>query len=54
MADASEISARARYVRNTVEPDPDMPTIDEVRALLDEPLESEVPVEPIPADPVDE
>jgi hypothetical protein len=25
-----------------------MPTIDEVRALLDEPLESEIPVEPIP------
>ena len=54
MADASEISARARYVRNTVEPDPNMPTIDEVRALLDEPLESEVPVEPIPEDPIDE
>lgn len=54
MADASEVSARARYVRNTVEPDPNMPTIDEVRALLDEPLESEVPVEPIPEDPIDE
>jgi hypothetical protein len=39
---------RARVVRNTVEPDPNMPTIDEVRALLDEPLESEIPVEPIP------
>ncbi len=25
-----------------------MPTIDEVRALLDEPVESEIPVEPIP------
>jgi L,D-transpeptidase ErfK/SrfK len=54
MADAGEISARARHVRNTVEPDPNMPTIDEVRALLDESLESEVPVEPIPEDPIDE
>ena len=48
LADADEIYARARVVRNTVEPDPNMPTIDEVRALLDEPLESEIPVEPIP------
>jgi L,D-transpeptidase ErfK/SrfK len=48
MADASEVMHRARVVRNTVEPDPNMPTIDEVRALLDEPLESEIPVEPIP------
>jgi hypothetical protein len=37
-----------------VEPDPNMPTIDEVRALLDEPLESEIPVEPIPAEPINE
>lgn len=48
MADASEVLRRARVVRNTVEPDPDMPTAKEVRALLDEPLESEIPVEPIP------
>lgn len=48
MANASEVMHRARVVRNTVEPDPNMPTIDEVRALLDEPLESEIPVEPIP------
>ena len=54
MADASEVMHRARVVRNTVEPDPNMPTIDEVRALLDEPLESEIPVEPIPAEPIDE
>jgi L,D-transpeptidase ErfK/SrfK len=54
MADASEVMYRARIVRNTVEPDPNMPTIDEVRALLDEPLESEIPVEPIPAEPIDE
>ncbi len=54
MADASEVMHRARVIRNTVEPDPNMPTIDEVRALLDEPLESEIPVEPIPAEPIDE
>ncbi len=48
MADAGEVFARSRVVRNTVEPDPNMPTIDEVRALLDKPLESEIPVEPIP------
>ena len=54
MADANEVMHRARIVRNTVEPDPNMPTIDEVRALLDEPLESEIPVEPIPAEPINE
>ena len=47
-ADAYEVYARARVVRNTVEPDPNMPTVDEVRALLEEPLEPEIPVEPIP------
>jgi len=41
MADSGEVFARSRTVRNTVAPDPNMPTIDEVRALLDEPLESE-------------
>ena len=54
MADASEVMHRARVIRNTVEPDPNMPTIDEVRALLDEPLESEIPVEPIPEVEVNE
>ncbi len=54
MTDADEVMHRARVVRNTVEPDPNMPTIDEVRALLDEPLESEIPVEPIPAEPINE
>jgi len=54
MADASEVMHRARVVRNTVEPDPNMPTIEEVRALLDEPLESDIPVEPIPAEPLNE
>jgi L,D-transpeptidase ErfK/SrfK len=47
-SDIGEVFARSRVVRNTVEPDPNMPTIDEVRALLDEPVESEIPVEPIP------
>ena len=54
MGDASEVMHRARVVRNTVEPDPNMPTIDEVRALLDEPLESEIPVEPIPEVEIEE
>ena len=40
-SDIGEVYARARVVRNTVEPDPNMPTIEEVRALLDEPSESE-------------
>jgi L,D-transpeptidase ErfK/SrfK len=36
-----EMFAGVRVVRNTVEPDPDMPTLEEVRALLDEPAEEE-------------
>jgi L,D-transpeptidase ErfK/SrfK len=40
LADAAEVFERARLVRNTVEPDPNMPTIEEVRALLDGPLEA--------------
>ena len=54
LADSGEVFARSRVVRNTVEPDPNMPTIDEVRALLDEPLDSEIPVEPIPEVQTDE
>lgn len=50
MADAGEVMQRARVVRNTVEPDPNMPTIDEVRALLDEELEIENAVEAIASD----
>ena len=41
LADSGELMARARIVRNTVEPDPNMPTLEEVRALLDEPLDEE-------------
>lgn len=37
--DLDEIYERARIVRNTVEPDPDVPTLAEVRAILDAPLE---------------
>lgn len=50
MADSGEVFRRARLVRNTVEPDPNMPTIDEVRALLDEPLDTEDPLDSMPSD----
>ena len=36
----SSLMARALVVRNTVEPDPSMPTLEEVRALLDAPPEA--------------
>ena len=36
---ADDLTARARVVENTVEPDSDMPTLEEIRALLDEPLD---------------
>ncbi len=39
--DAEEIHARARIIINTVEPDPNLPTLAEVRALLDEPLDDD-------------
>jgi L,D-transpeptidase ErfK/SrfK len=38
--DAYEVFNRARIVRNTVVPDPEMPTLAEVRELLDQPAES--------------
>ncbi|MDH3614040.1 MAG: L,D-transpeptidase family protein [Gammaproteobacteria bacterium] len=34
--DADEVFARARHVRNTVEVDPDAPTLSEVREMIDE------------------
>ena len=37
--DAEEFMARARVIENTVVPDPDLPTLAEVRAILDEPLD---------------
>ena len=39
--DSYEVYSRARIVRNTVEPDPEMPTLAEVRALLDDPAETD-------------
>ncbi|MDP7041462.1 MAG: L,D-transpeptidase family protein, partial [Gammaproteobacteria bacterium] len=36
---ADDLGVRARVIENTVQPDPDLPTLEEVRALLDEPLE---------------
>lgn len=42
VADTHEFMARARVVKNTVQPDPDMPTLAEVREILDEPLEDEL------------
>ncbi len=39
LGDADEVYARARTVRNTVEIDPDAPTLAEIRELLDAPLE---------------
>lgn len=37
LSDAFEIYERARLVRNTVEVDPDAPTLEEIRAMMDEP-----------------
>ena len=41
LGDADEIYGRARLVRNTVEIDPDAPTLAEIRELLDAPIEPE-------------
>ncbi len=49
-SDISEVYARARVVRNTVEPDPNMPSIEEVRALLEESPEAANPAEAITGD----
>jgi L,D-transpeptidase ErfK/SrfK len=40
------LEARARVVENTVEPDPNLPSLAEVRAILDEPLEDNEAEEP--------
>jgi hypothetical protein len=34
-SDVSEVLARARLVQNTVEQDPDAPTLEEVREMID-------------------
>jgi L,D-transpeptidase ErfK/SrfK len=41
LGDTYEVYSRARIVRNTVEPDPEMPTLAEVRAMLDDPAETD-------------
>jgi L,D-transpeptidase ErfK/SrfK len=40
------VVARARVIENTVEPDPDLPSLAEVRAILDEPVEDAEEEEP--------
>ena len=47
---ADDLSARARVVVNTVEPDPNMPTLEEVRALLDEPIDEAEPIDESPVE----
>lgn len=47
---STEVIARARVIRNTVVPDPAMPTLEEVRALLDDPLTEEEVAGQIAAD----
>ncbi len=52
--DTDELFARARIVNNTVELDPDLPSLDEVRAILDAPLEEdEVVAEQIASEETD-
>ena len=41
LGDADEVYGRARAVRNTVEIDPDAPTLAEIREILDTPIEPE-------------
>ncbi len=41
LGDADEVYGRARVVRNTVEIDPDAPTLAEIREILDTPIEPE-------------
>jgi len=48
--DVDEVYERARLVVNTVEPDPDVPTLAEVRELLDTPLEDLEETPPAAAD----
>ncbi len=44
--DAHEVLARATLVRNTVEPDPNAPTLTEVREMIDEVMAEESDDEP--------
>jgi hypothetical protein len=45
LGDADEVYGRARTVRNTVEIDPDAPTLAEIREILDEPVDSDESVQ---------
>jgi L,D-transpeptidase ErfK/SrfK len=45
--DVDEVLARARLVRNTVEPDSDAPTLSEVREMIDEVMAEELAEEPV-------
>jgi hypothetical protein len=47
LADSVEVFERVRVVRNTYEPDPDEPTLAEVREILDEPIDEEEIAEPV-------
>jgi len=47
LGDADEIYGRARVVRNTVELDPNAPTLAEIREILDSPLEPEESTEAV-------
>jgi hypothetical protein len=53
LADSVEVFERARVVRNTYEPDPEQPTLAEVREILDAPLEDEETVEPVASEEPD-
>jgi L,D-transpeptidase ErfK/SrfK len=44
--DADEVFARASLIRNTVEPDPNAPTLSEVREMIDEVMAEELVEEP--------
>jgi len=47
LGDADEVYGRARVVRNTVELDPNAPTLAEIREILDSPLEPEESAEAV-------
>ena len=47
LGDADEVYGRARTVRNTVEIDPDAPTLAEIREILDTPIELEESDKPV-------
>ena len=52
--DTGEVFARARLVRNTVEPDPDAPTLSEVREIIDEVMAEESTAEEMVEEIVEE